>query len=269
MTLTRIDTENLDGFGAVIRPEAVEASDFAIGVCDKDRAVGAASFLILPETDSLELQYIFVDPQERRKGIGRFLLTETVKELEVRALFANFPESDDLLAFFDKTGFALAADGDCYDIPVSTLLESAAVKRLIEATKTDGVVTVDELPDNMKRALDSEIRKGGYPNSVCSDGIYCAPLSFVYTDNDTKSPVACLLCSRKDDDIVVELLLSAAGDVSVMQKLFSAFGKALKSDEYSGSCIHLFTDEESVADTIRTLTGGSAKPSSRMICGML
>ncbi len=269
MTLTRIDAENLEGFGAVISPEDIEAADFAIGVCEQDRAVGAASFIILDETDSLELQYIFIDPDERRKGIGRFLLTETVKDLEARALFANFPESDDLLAFFDKAGFSLAADGECYDIPVSTLLGSAAVKRLIESTKTDGVVTVDELSDNMKRVLDSEIRKGGFPNSVRSDSIYCGALSFAYADTDTNSPVACLLCSRKDDDIVVELLFSAAGDANVMNRLFTAFGKALKNDEYSGAVIHLFTDEESVADTVRTLTDGAAKPSSRMICAML
>ena len=268
MILIRLGNENLEGFENVISPEDLKEADFAVGAVEDERAVGAAAFQILDETDSLELSYIFVDPDERRKGTGRFLLEETVKELEARAVFAGFPESDELVDFFGKTGFSLAADGDCYEIPARTFIDSPVVSRLLESTKTDGVTTLDELSDTMKRALDSEIRKGGFPNSVLKDSYY-GPLSFVYADADSNSTAACLLCSRQDNDVVVELLFSSAGDVSTMHKLFCAFGKALLKDEFADATIHLFTDEQSVADTISTLTDNAAEPSSRMIFAML
>ena len=102
-----ITEDNRDDFEVVI-PDAMKMGGNRVAVAavdEKDRILGAVSYQMI--NYQVEIDWIFVEPEVRRKGIGSGLITEVLKALmhtgellPVVAYFEYDEEDDELHSFF-------------------------------------------------------------------------------------------------------------------------------------------------------------------------
>ena len=266
MEITGIVKENLEGFLSVITEDIVMTENIVAGAIEDNRAVGAVAFSVMKETASLVLDYIYVDPDFRRKGVGSALIKEVVERANPIGVHVAFRNDDELIPFFEKNGFMLAEDAGIYEVKITDMRSSDATNRLLGGKHTEKYVKVLDLLELQKKALDIELLKADIDLSV-SEADINKNISFVSLEPGTDNPKSCILCSIMEDSIMVKLLFSATGDYSTLGGLFKEFYKAIEAEDLIDKKLVFTTDEDSIVTLITKMSNGKAKKTGAMIFG--
>ncbi|MBR5421465.1 MAG: GNAT family N-acetyltransferase [Lachnospiraceae bacterium] len=262
MILSGIGTENAEGFTAVIPPELVRDEDkLAVGVVEDDKAVAAALFST--DEDAAILEYLYVLPEYRRRGVGSFLLKESLSALDLDLVQAAFSDdTEGMLPFFEKLGFMMIEDTDVISIPMKELRKRCnesplfRKKTAVEASSIDTVLERKELLRLLlQEKLDTEL---------ISEGRFTEELSFVCKD-DAGEIRALLLCDRFEDTLLLTLLLNRSQNTDHMLALFQAFLKATEAAEYDGCSLRFLPAELSVLHFSERLAGDALVKEGRML----
>ncbi|MBQ9438120.1 MAG: GNAT family N-acetyltransferase [Lachnospiraceae bacterium] len=265
MRITKIEKENIEGFSSVISQEIASAGDLAIGAILEEKAAGAAVFSAAGE--ALILDYLFVDPQFRGKGIGKQLVMDPVQKLEPEAVHVSFEEENEgLYGFFHKLGFAMLPGARIYSVTIKSLLGSDMAKRLLGMKSGEKSLRLEELRSGQRRMLEGKLRHAGLER-LLTDEVLHSSLSLASIDGASGQPNACILCTRPEQEIFVELLFSEANDITTLSGLFLGFYEELKKEKLLGEELVFVSDTEGVVELVKRMARGTLKERGRMIDG--
>ena len=207
MELTRIETENLEGFMSFLPSDLLTEEDQAVGVLSGEgEPLGAAVFS--PTENSIDLKWIFVDPEERRKGVATLILHDAMTLLQGRVpmlTVSYYDEAEGLEALRVHLGFAITEGDPVYTIPTGVLLEKPKIRMLAKRSYPDTLISLANAPSRswgaLHKLLDEEA--GGTVFLENIDPEY----SFVTESADQKL-LGCILVGRSGDFAEVKLLLN-------------------------------------------------------------
>lgn len=130
--LTGIGSENVAYFKHLMDTESAIDDQVAVGAVWDNATVGMALFST--EDSTLFLDYIYVDPAYRKKGVASDILKGMQKEVAPmgchRMEVYYESSSDELDAFFNAMGFATVVDEKTYKIPASDFLASEFFQKI-------------------------------------------------------------------------------------------------------------------------------------------
>lgn len=94
------------------------------------------------------------------------------------------------------------------------------------------------------------------------------PLSLVLTDDKTKEPKACVLCSRYEEDIVVEYMFSESDNPLTISALLKEFYQAAKKEGLLNATLNFVTERTSIKRLLNALADKDIQPAGAMINGL-
>ena len=216
MRVTRITGEN-SSFFAPLMPE-FSAGTQALGCIDENwRAIGAALFS--SERDTVSLDWIYMDPESRRKGGARILLRTAERLLKGKfsGLTASFTgEEEGLEAFFRKAGFFVTEGDPVINLNLGEAKEKAWYRKAAAFSEGD-IRQLSELPrKDRSRAYDYIRAHAGSGFSLEHEGMGKSLFRF-----DSKGEIsACLLVTEAAEQQVNADLLVNTGAVTGLLALF-------------------------------------------------
>ncbi|MBO6215584.1 MAG: GNAT family N-acetyltransferase [Lachnospiraceae bacterium] len=269
MELTKVDRPHLRAFMEVIDETQAGKDDLVIAALSNKRAAGAVVYSLVPDTDTLRLKYLFVKEVYRRQGVGRTLVLEVAKKLEAGGILVTFPDdAEDVYGFLSNIGFVLVKDSDRFSIGISELSASKAAKRIMEGRASANSITIDMLSGQDKEILEKKISEAGARVDLSDTrGLY-APLSLVLTDDKTNEPKACVLCSRYEEDIVVEYMFSESDNPLTISALLKEFYQAAKKEGLLNATLSFVTERSSIKRLLNALADKDIQPAGAMINGL-
>ena len=233
MQLTRIGSENIDAFSHLFLGVNAPDQEICIGAIEDDEAAGVACYNTI--SDALMLDYIYVDPEFRRRGIATALLEDflkEIKELEPIAVHMNFPEKEEsLYRFILDRKFMIFRDGTSYRTPVKNVLGSKSFQKLIAKPAKNKVVRLNELTrleiDLIRDAMDKE----GFEANLLDDPTLSDALSLVTLDQKTEKPTACVFCRQTQSEVCIVLLVNFSKDPLQLVDLIGALKDAAEKED--------------------------------------
>ncbi len=231
--LTAVGEENREAFEPLMN--GLDPSDYeiCIGAIADDEAAGVAFYNTIG--DALMLDYIFVSPAHRNKGIGRALVEdfiEEIKEAGPRVLYVNYPEKQEELYCFSRAlGFRIFRDGLSFRTPVKNLLESEALDKLLQAGKKNPIVTLDGLTMHEKKELKRKLEDNDMESGIIDSNALCLPLSLAVLDKKNKEVVALVLCSRSRTQIMIDYLVNFTSNPVYLVDLLDGLKEAVIREE--------------------------------------
>ncbi len=261
MELTGIGIENIEAFLPLMPTSGATDYRVAIGAIEDDKAVGVALYNDLG--DALMLDYIYVAPEYRRRGIGSAMIDDFLKEIEgtgAVAIHINYPEqSEELHKFFEASGFRLYRDGISWRIPVEALLNSKSLAKLLKAPSKNKVLTMAELNRHEQQILRNAMVKEKMDPSIVGDSTLCDALSLVTLNVEKDAPMACIFSQKSRNEICVLYLVNFTRDPMQLVDLFRAFKEVIEKEAYEDNDLLVVTMDEGMEKFIKGLVGSEDK----------
>ncbi|MCR5790308.1 MAG: GNAT family N-acetyltransferase [Lachnospiraceae bacterium] len=224
MILTGIGNENAKAFSHLFGGLDYKNFTLCVGAIEEDRAAGAAFFSEMG--DSLFLDYIYVLPEFRRRGIATALLEETIealKGLDLVALHVNYPEkADDIHQFIEARGFRIFRDGKAFWVKARDLIDSQAAKKLLSGKPRHRISEVSALTALEKKALKKSLKQNELDPKIVDDRSYDKELSLVTIDKKSGMPAGMVLCRLNEDTIVLSYLVNFSNDPVMLLNILIA-----------------------------------------------
>ena len=212
--LTRIGSKNAEAFAFLMPGHNHKDYAMCIGAIEEDEAAGVALYNTIG--DALMLDYMFVAEKFRRRGIGTALLEEFLTETEdagAVAVHVNFPESsEDIYNFFLSRGFRMFRDGKAYNTPVSALVNSSRLNKLMTNPQKNMVRGLDELSGFERSVLIRSLDAQDMDEHIIDDTSLSKELSLVTIDRNSALPSACVLCKKGIDHIAIIYMVNFTKD---------------------------------------------------------
>ncbi len=256
MILTSIDKTNAKAFRPLFG--GVYRSTFAlcVGAIEDDRAAGVAAYSAMG--DSLFLDYIYVAPEFRRRGIGTALLEETIAEfipLGLAAVHVNYPEaSEDIHKFILARGFRIFRDGKAYRVKAGDLISSATAKKFLSGSIRHRVVEVSALTVLEKKSIKQSLRERDLDPKVIDEVTFDKELSLVTLDKKDRKPAGMVLCDQSGDTIVVSYLVNFSDDpVMLLDILIALKDRIIQKDLSDHHLLFLTLTDDMIVLPIRLL----------------
>ena len=263
MELTGIGFENVEAFLPLMPSGTVNVTDYrvAIGAIEDDKAVGVALYNDLG--DALMLDYIYVDPEYRRRGIGTALIEDFLKEIQgtgAVALHTNYPEkSAELHQFFEAKKFRLFRDGISWRIPVEALLNSKSLEKLLKTPSKNKVLTLGSLNRHEQQILRKAMAKEKLDPSIVGDSSLFDPLSLVTINLEKDAPMACIFSQKSRSEISVLYLVNFTKDPMQLVDLFRAFKDVVEKESYEDNDLLLVTMDAGMEKFVKSIVGSEDK----------
>ncbi len=257
MELTGIGTENINAFLPLMA--GVDPADFrvAIGAIENGKAAGVALYNDLG--DAIMLDYIFVLPEMRRKGIGTALVESFLDEIGdtcATALHVNYPEkSEELHGFFSSRGFRIFRDGHSWRVPIKALYDSEGLRRLMKTPAKSRVVKVNDLVGRERNILRALLEDEELDPGILSDGSLADELSFVAIDDATGAPEAVMLCEKNGETITVLYLANFSQETARLIDLFRKFAEAAEAGGHLGKDMIFVTMNDVMQKFVSKMVG--------------
>ncbi len=270
--LTGIGPENREAFEELMF--GLDPSDYelCIGAIWEEEAAGVAFYNTIG--DMLMLDYIFVSPAFRRKGIGTALVEdflEEIKAAEPASLYINYPErAEDLYGFTRALDFKLFRDGVSYRTRVQTLLESKDLDRLLKACKGDkSILSFDQLTRRERKTLSRKLEENDMEGTIINDSSLSLKLSLAAL-NKNGEPVSCILCHQSRTQILLDYMVNFSADPSYLVELLGALKEAVIREELQDNDLIFVTMNESMEKLPKKLVGsdGILEGEGTVICGV-
>lgn len=208
--LTALGPKNIEAFEPLMQGADISDYELCIGAILEDEAAGVALFNTLG--GALMLDYIFVAPSHRRKGVGRTLVSGFLQEISMAlpaSLYINYPEkAADLYGFSRALGFKLFRDGLSYRTPLDAILDSPDLERLLKAGKNNPVVPISGLSKHEKLDIRNKLEKNDMESGIIDNKSLSPELSLAVLDKKTKETVSLVLCSRSGKELMIEYLIN-------------------------------------------------------------
>ncbi len=174
---------------------------------DDDIPVGAA--IIDDAGEEIELESLFIDPGQRRKGYGsRFIrgLIEERKRIGGLFLSAEFPYSNEAVrAFFLSCGFLLTNAGDIYYFRQKKVILNKKARKMLSRDIKGDCRSVQLLSKDEKNRLRKFIKGMGHEDIYLDMESFQPALSSCVLDGEGQIQ-ALMLCSEEEHDIIVTLV---------------------------------------------------------------
>ena len=223
MDFTSITKDNYNLFQPLLSYRLLSEGCLFTGAVVDQSPAGAAVFSACG--DVLSLDYLYVPAPLRRQGIGKALLQaslEEIRKLKDIPLHVSFPEyRHDLMVFFESLNFRYLRDGDCFTSPLTTWLDSKALKALYEKTEFGDVVCLTDLTFSEREQLEECLRKEDLDPGVLDYPEVDKASSFVEMDQETGEPEACILVETSKAQLSILLLANFSHQPEDLLALFS------------------------------------------------
>ncbi len=252
MIFTAIGTENLPGFASVITAGEFDDMQIAVGAVEDDKAVAAA--VLSPDGDTLNVDYLYVLPDARRKGVATALLKATAEEMGALHFSAFFPESEkSLLKFFDSFGLSMVTDSEVFTVRVEDFIHSEEVMKMAKQKAVRKVESLSEMNETEKARAVADVEEllEEYQYNAKS---FEDTLSFVARDK--KGGIAgCFFCEHQDKEILVSLLYNFSDDPFYLIAMLCRFGEQLIRGEHTDEQIVFVSANDKVEAFVEKLIG--------------
>ena len=210
MLVVPITDENIKAFRAFLPGDTQEPSGertyFGL-IGDEDTPVGAA--IIDDAGEEIELESLFIDPGQRRKGYGsRFIygLIEERKRIGGLFLSAEFPYNNEASrAFFLSCGFLLTNAGEIYHFWQKKVIQNKKARKMLSRDIKGDCRSVQLITREEKNLLRKFIRGMGHEDTCLDTESFSPALSSCVFD-DKGHIQAFMLCSEDEHDIIVTLI---------------------------------------------------------------
>ncbi len=261
MIFTAIGAENLPGFASVITGDEFDDMQVAVGAVEDDKAVAAA--VLSPDGDTLNVDYLYVLPEARRKGVATALLKAVAEEMGALHFSAFFPESEkSLLKFFDSFGLSMVADSEVFTVGVEDFIHSEEVMKMAKQKAVRKVESLAEMNDTEKARAVASVEEllGEYRYSA---NAFEDTLSFV--TRDKKGGITgCFFCEHEEKEIIVSLLYNFSDDPYNLIAMLCRFGEQLIRGEHTDEQILFVSANDKVEAFVKKLIGNIVR-SDRMV----
>lgn len=258
--LTGIGSENVAYFKHLMDTESAIDDQVAVGAVWDNATVGMALFST--EDSTLFLDYIYVDPAYRKKGVASDILKGMQKEVAPmgchRMEVYYESSSDELDAFFNAMGFATVVDEKTYKIPASDFLASDFFQKIKDKKASNSVVSMDKLNDRQKKLLYNELVRTGFDVEALSEGRYDPTRSFVVYDKDGVEAKAVLYSDLERDVLTIILMVNMSNDPIALTELLISLRDTIDTLDISKLTISFLTVDEGMDKIVRKLAGDEA-----------
>ena len=257
MTLTGIGKNNIKAFEPLMGGYTLGDIKIAVGAIQDDRAAGVLLFDILD--DALMLDYIYVLPDFRKKGVATEMLKGFINEVgdpEPAAIHVNYPESaGDLHGFFSSMGFKLFRDGSSYRIPAADILDTPAFNKVISGKPKHRLSRLKDITNKEKNDIKKAFENARLDSDIVDDKAISGDLSVIAFDGVSDEPEAMVLCEDGKDVVSILYLVNFRHDTLALVDIIHGL-KAAIIEKNGGKCDLLFvTMDEKMEAFAKTLVG--------------
>ncbi len=155
MQVTRITNDNLEYFRVYLPPGRITPRQEALGLITEDGYPCAAA-LLSGENGDAALDWFFVHPEYRRKGVGSEFLTkiESLLEGETDVFTVSYPVVTEGMDDFLYQNRYLLTEGDSvYTVPLASIRKEPEAKRIKNMAEKQEVRTLTSLNEEERAAF--------------------------------------------------------------------------------------------------------------------
>jgi N-acetylglutamate synthase-like GNAT family acetyltransferase len=225
MEITIIGNNNKEYFEDML-PESYAGGKAAFGIIEDEKAVGCGIFSMI--NGAAELEYVFVEPEYRRKGLGKRFIAEiagTVKESGTDLMISFIHGNEELRAFLESCGFICRPAIEEYSFGIAEMLKQKSVRRILKKSEKTEVSSFLSLSTMEIREIRDRLRKTGADSVLLEEGQYDRKLSFA---TFTKRRPVCVLLAKKvkADEVYLSVFVNYEEDYHYMLTVLSYFLRA-------------------------------------------
>ena len=242
MNITRITSNNAEAFASLMPAEIAGREDlFMYGAVSDDKEAVSVLVLEVVDGESVEIVWLYTDPDFRERGAATELLytaSAMLMGLPVRSIGITFTdEDDDLELFLRDRGFLIGDDRSVYAVPLNDVIHDVVMDDLLERfPDTDNIIGVGdkETYPRLEKLLEAQ---GIEPESI-------ADISTVYSRvalNEDGEAVGCILITElEDSDLEITYFLNTAREKTAIE-LIADLARGLRAKN-TDDCRLIFTD---------------------------
>ena len=242
MNITRITSNNSEAFASLMPAEIAGRDDlFMYGAVSDDKEAVSVLVLEVVDGESVEIVWLYTDPDFRERGAATELLltaSAMLMGLPVRSIGITFTdEDDDLELFLRDRGFLIGDDRSVYAVPLNDVIHDVVMDDLLERfPDTDNIIGVGdkETYPRLEKLLEAQ---GIEPESI-------ADISPVYSRvalNEDGEAIGCILITElEDSDLEITYFLNTAREKTAIE-LIADLAKDLRAKNIDDGRL-IFTD---------------------------
>ena len=221
-SLTRIAKENEEYFEDLLPEGGLKPGDQALGVFSEEEDPVAAS-VFRKEGKEVSLEWLFVDPDYRRQGIGLHLVgtaEELINEKVDMIRLSYYSDTEGMEELLQKLGYYTISGNTVYRITPEDLADNPEYQKMQRMPVKKEPVPLDRLLREERAKLLSFLSAEYRGTELLSE---CDPAhSFCIAEEDG-SYSGCILTKKLEEDLFQILLLYNTGGVMQAIVLLKAF----------------------------------------------
>ena len=252
-SLSRITKENEEYFEDLLPEEGLKRNEQALGVLTEDEDAVAA-LVFAREDNIISLEWLYVDPDYRRQGVGLHLLGAAIELMENKGELmraAYYEDMEGMPELLDKLGFYSLDGNATYQISIDAIRDSSEIVKLQKMHLKKQPIPLDVL---LREERDRLLQ---YLSESCDARLFlqnCDPKTSFCMQEEDKSVSGCLLTKKLEENrFQVQLMLNTGG---VMQSLvlLKTFLEQCIGDEMKGAELLFVAANPHVISLVERLT---------------
>ncbi len=208
MELTRITEENIEYFIPLLPEMKQQKDQIAIGLIGADESP-VASMILRVSGGMVSIDWIYVLPDERRKGNGSIFLemVETLLAEDSDAFSISYSDGfEGLEEFLAANGFVLTEGNPVWILPVVNAIRLPEIRKMQRVKLQGDAIPVAELLSGRRKALVNFVKREASAAELLET---CVPEMSYVSLNPEGEIVGCLFTERHLHDFyLVSLLLN-------------------------------------------------------------
>ncbi len=159
------------------------------------------------------LDYIYVLPEKRRQGVGRFLVEKFIDKAEqmgVGNLLVSFGGEAEGRGFFEGMGFYLSEGAESFSFSTADLKDLDRVRLISRKRIPDRLKAFDRLGPIELKSVKKYLTDNNSRIEDVSGPDFSTKYSSVVFDRKG-NPRSCMLCSRNQERIILDMILAGRG----------------------------------------------------------
>lgn len=251
MEITKITDENIEFFLPLL-PESMDRERYSLLGLIGDDGEAVAVMALSGTSAMIEIEWLYVDPDQRRRGIGSEFLRLLFESLsgEVEAICVSYPkDAEGADEFFYSNGFFLTEGDAVWLVPVKNLMELPDIqkmKKVKEKIPDIEAVTLKKMSGVMRKQFDRFVME---EIGDCELLDSCDPtLSIGILDTEKMAFKACMLMEKlSESNCQISLLLNRGSGILVGYLIYS-FLKLCEKKELSDITLQFAAVNEHVEE---------------------
>lgn len=246
MQLTRVTKENLEYFRAYLPIENVTPKQEALVFITED-GFSCAAALVSGADREAALDWIFVHPEYRRKGIGSTFLKkmENLLKEETSVFSASYPAgAEGMDDFLVQNGYLLTEGGNVYTVPLASLRKDPEAQKFKNMAGKLEVYTLASLNKEERLAVSAFLEEQFGEQAALFR--YHPNLSFAAFDVMRCVNAVILIVPEQDRKSLFISALTGKGNSGTWAALGKALQNAEQEKEYEDYRIRYISTDEGI-----------------------